>query len=324
MQAGWYERPGPARDVLIVGAMPIPEPGRGELRFRVAASGVNPGDVKKRQDAFGLGMPYPRVIPHSDGAGTVDAIGEDVDPVWLGQNIWCFGAQSYRPFGTAAEYCVIPVDNAVVAPPSMQPAHGACLGIPGLTAHRAVHVAGRVKRKNILVQGGAGAVGICAVQLAHLAGARVVATVRSEDDVRLASGAGADHVLVTGPDLAGRMKDVVPEGVDHIVEVAFAANIALDVELLRDGGTIASFATNRPEATISVWPLVFKNVGMFFLGSDDFPLPAKRAAADALNAAFEAGWTGFDSVQRFSLSEIVAAHEWMERPPSRARVVIEP
>src|SRR5262249_6168075 len=108
MDAAWYEKQGPARVVLVVGEMPDPEPGLGEVRLRVAASGINPGDVKKRQDTFGLGMSYPRVIPHSDGAGTIDRVGEGVSASRVGERVWCYGAQSYRPFGTAAEYVVVP------------------------------------------------------------------------------------------------------------------------------------------------------------------------------------------------------------------------
>jgi len=107
MRAAWYEKQGPPREVLVVGEMPDPQPGSGEVRIRISASGVNPGDVKKREDAFGIGMPYPRVIPHSDGAGVIDVVGEGVSKEWIARRVWCYGAQSYRPFGTAAEYTVV-------------------------------------------------------------------------------------------------------------------------------------------------------------------------------------------------------------------------
>ena len=152
--------------------MPDATPGPGEVRIRVAASGVNPGDVKKRQDTFGVGMPYPRVIPHSDGAGTIDQVGDGVDASWVGKRVWCFGAQSYRPFGTAAEFCVLPLTLVSELPSEASFEQGALLGIPGITAHRAVHVAGPVDARTVLVQGGAGAVGSCAVRLAR----RVVVT----------------------------------------------------------------------------------------------------------------------------------------------------
>jgi NADPH:quinone reductase len=167
MKAAWYEKQGAARDVLTIGEMDDPQPLAGEVRIRIAFSGINPGDVKKRQDAFGVGMPYPRVVPHSDGSGTVDAVGEDVSRDWKGRRVWCYGAQSYRPFGTAAEYTVVALKQVVQLPKIVSLEQGACLGIPGTTAHRAVHVAGPVEGRTLLVQGGAGAVGACAVQLAH-------------------------------------------------------------------------------------------------------------------------------------------------------------
>src|SRR5271168_1757368 len=184
------------RDVLVVGEKPDLRPVAGEVRIRIAASGINPGDIKKREDAFGYGMPYPRVIPHSDGAGRVDQLGAGVPCEWMGRSVWCYGAQSYRPFGTAAEFTVVPVDQVARLPKSAPMEQGACLGIPGVTAHRAVHVAGSVNGRSVLVQGAAGSVGACAVQLARFAGARVIGTVRSSSDEVTAKNAGAHEVLV--------------------------------------------------------------------------------------------------------------------------------
>ncbi|MBV9502398.1 MAG: hypothetical protein JO138_23765 [Acidobacteriaceae bacterium] len=136
--------------------MPDPHPAADEVRIRIAASGINPGDIKKREDAFGYGMAYPRVIPHSDGAGQADHIGDHVSSEWLGQSVWCYGAQSYRPFGTAAEFTVVPVNQVGRLPQGVSLEQGACLGIPGITAHRAVHVAGDVSGRTVLVQGSGG------------------------------------------------------------------------------------------------------------------------------------------------------------------------
>src|SRR4051794_15531756 len=144
--------------------------------------GYHAGHIKKRQDAFGYGMSYPRVIPHSDGAGQVDEIGDGVSSEWLGERVWCYGAQSYRPFGTAAEFAVVPVDQVARLPEGVVMDQGACLGIPGITAHRAVHVAGPLSGRTVLVQGAAGAVGLCAVQLARRAGAHVIGTMRSSSE----------------------------------------------------------------------------------------------------------------------------------------------
>jgi NADPH2:quinone reductase len=326
MKAAWYEAQGPARDVLVVGQMPDPEPGPAEVRIRVAASGINPGDVKKRQDAFAYGMPYPRVIPHSDGAGTIDRVGAGVPASRVGERVWCYGAQSYRPFGTAAEYAVVPSGQAVPLPDGVPFEQGACLGIPGITAHRCVHVAGPVAGRVVLVQGGAGSVGTCAVQLARRAGARVLATVRSAEDEAVASRAGAHQVIrtdgVPAGDVAGHIRAFAPEGVHHIVEVAFDANIEGDAAVLAQGGSVAAYATGKPTPPVPVWPLVFNNIQLFFLGSDDFLPEAKAAAARDLNAALDAKWAGFESIQRFALPAIAEAHECVESGKARGRVVV--
>ena len=326
MRAAWYERQGPAEEVLVVGELPTPEPGPNEVRIRVVASGINPGDTKKRSNKFGSGMPYPRIVPHSDGAGVVDAVGSQVSPARIGERVWCFGAQSYRPFGTAAEYVVVPTESAVPLPSAVSFEQGACLGIPGITAHRAVHVAGTVHGRVLLVQGGAGAVGQCAVALARSAGATVLATVRSERDRATARRAGAHHVLVTDGLTAQAVVDgiraIAPDGVDHIVEVAFGANIALDEQMLRLGGSVATYATGDPAPAIPFWPLIFKNVTVSFLGSDDFPIRAKIEAARGLNAALEQGWRGFDIQARLPLEKIALAHEAVDRAPSAGRVVL--
>src|SRR5215210_1346036 len=166
MRAAWYERPGPAAEVLEVGEMADRDPGRGEVRVRVTASGINPGDTKKRSDWVGYGMPYPRVIPHSDGAGVIDAVGDSVDAARIGERVWVYGAQSYRPFGTAAQLTVVPADQAVELPDDVDDETGACLGIPGITAHRAVFGDGAVAGATVLVHGVLGGVGSIAAQLA--------------------------------------------------------------------------------------------------------------------------------------------------------------
>jgi NADPH:quinone reductase len=322
MRAAWYERQGPPREVLKVGEMPDPLPGPGEVRIRIAASGINPGDTKKREDAFGYGMPYPRVIPHSDGAGQIDRVGDGVSSEWTGRSVWCYGAQSYRPFGTAAEFTVVPVSQVAPLPKNASMEQGACLGIPGITAHRAVHVGGPVSGRTVLVQGAAGAVGLCAVQLARFAGAHVIGTVRSSSDEAAAKKAGAHEVVLNDRELAARVKALAPKGVDHIVEVAFGANVETDAGLLNMGGSIAAYATDNATPKIPFWQLVFQNAGVFFLGSDDFPKEAKKQAAQDLNGALEAGWSGFEIGERIPLSEIAKAHELLDHPVRPGRVVV--
>jgi len=322
MRAAWYEKQGPANEVLIVGEMPDPRPAAGKVRIRIAASGINPGDIKKREDSFGLGMPYPRVIPHSDGAGVVDLVGDGVSAEWVGRRVWCYGAQSYRPFGTAAEFTVVPLDHIAPLPENISPEEGACLGIPGITAHRAVHVGGDVAGRTVLVQGAGGAVGICAVALARHAGARVIGTVRSPSEEPAVRTAGAYAVVLNDQGLVGNVKALAPEGIDHIVEVAFGANIDADIEILKMGGSIGAYATDNATPKIPFWLMVFKNIRVFFLGSDDFPVEAKVAATRDLNDALQAGWHGFEIGEKIPLAEIARAHQLVEHPTRRGRVVV--
>ncbi len=217
-------------------------------------------------------------------------------------------------------------EQAVPLSPTVSFEQGACLGIPGITAHRAVHVAGPVKGRTLLVQGGAGAVGSCAVGLSRHAGAYVIATIRSERDQLLAVQAGAHDVIRTdelsADEVVERIHVLAPDGVHHIVEVAFHANIAIDEQLLALGGSIATYATGDPSPAIPFWPLVFKNVRVFFLGSDDFPAKTKATAAATLNEALEGGWPGFEIAERFPLSSVAEAHEFVESPPRGGRVLV--
>jgi NADPH:quinone reductase len=322
MRATWYERQGRADEVLVVGTMPDPEPGPGEVRIRVAASGVNPGDVKKRRDEFSYGMPFPRVIPHSDGAGVVDRAGAGVPLARVGQRVWCFGAQTYRPYGTAAEYCVVPAAQAVALPDGVSFEQGACLGISGITAHRAVHVGGEVAGRSVLVHGAAGAVGLCAVHLAVRAGATVIGVVRKPGDVPVVAGAGAQHVLLRRDSTSEEVRTLTPDGVHHIVDVAFGANAVLSSEVLAQGGSIAAFASDVAAPTVPFWPLLFKNARIRLVGSDDVPQEAKVAAATALNDALGDGWQGLPIAERLPLEEIARAHALVDQPRSGGRVVL--
>jgi NADPH:quinone reductase len=322
MKAVWYESQGPARTVFHVGTMPDPVPVSGEVRIRLVASGINPGDVKKRSNAFGIGLPYPRIIPHSDGSGLIDQLGPNVPAEWLGRRVWCYGAQSYRPFGTAAECTVLPLRQVVPLADSVSFEAGACLGIPAITAYMAVH-AGTVsvdnatlEGKTVLVQGGAGAVGSWAIRLAKQSQARVLAVVRQADDVAMAEQAGADAVLVSGDvsesEQLSQLRALAPDGVHYIVDVAFAANIGFNAQALAMGGSIAAYATDHANPTIPFWPLAFSNARLFFIGSDDFTPEEKIQAAQGINEALTSGWHGLPIAATFPLEEIAAAHELLE------------
>jgi threonine dehydrogenase-like Zn-dependent dehydrogenase len=203
MRAAWYERGGPASEVLTVGEMDAPRPGPGEVLVRVRASGVNPGDIKKRADWMGFGIGYPRAVPNSDGAGVIE--GEGVLPSRVGERVWVWGAQSGRPFGTAA----VPEAQSVPLPDGVGFEAGACLGIPARTAHRCVFADGAVAGETVLVAGGAGAVGGFAVSFAKWGGAEVIVTVGSEGHAEIALEAGAHHVLnYRADDVAARVAEI--------------------------------------------------------------------------------------------------------------------
>ncbi|MGK5739718.1 NADPH:quinone reductase [Micromonospora sp. URMC 103] len=325
MRAAFYERQGDAHDVLQVGEVPTPEPGPGEVRVRVAFSGVHVGDLGKRRGWWGSTMAYPRVIPHGDGAGTIDAVGPGVDAARVGSRVWVYLAQSYRPFGTAAEYVTVPAAHAVDLPDGAPLEQGALLGIPGITAHRAVFADGPVAGRTVLVTGALGAVGRAALAVARRGGATVIATVRHPDQRTPALAAGAHHVVVTAGTAADvdQIRAVAPDGVDRVAEVAFDTGIATDLEVLRVGGTVATYATGNAEPQVPYWPLGFKNVTVRFLSNDDFPEDANRAAAAALTEAVEAGDLRYPIVGRYPLDRIADAHDAAEKSGSRGRVVVE-
>jgi NADPH:quinone reductase len=217
---------------------------------------------------------------------------------------------------------VVPLNQVVPLPEGVSMELGACLGIPGITAHRVVHVTGLVKGKTVLVQGGAGSVGACAVQLAHQAGARVIATCRAESDKEIALRAGADEVVLTTEKLAQQIRAFAPDGVHHVVEVAFGANIKTDTVVLAQGGSIATYATNVPMPETPVWQLVFVNARLFFVGSDDVPAEAKIEATRDINKALLAGWHGLDIAEIVPLNQIERAHELVEHPAKAGRVIV--
>jgi NADPH2:quinone reductase len=320
VRAAWYDRQGPAAEVLQVGELPDPEPGPGEVRVRLRLSGVNPGDTKKRTGYFGSAMPYPRVVPHSDGAGTVDAVGEGVDRGRVGARVWVFGAQSYRASGTAAEYTVVPSALAVDLPDTVADELGACLGIPGITAHRAVFGDGPVRGLTVLVHGVLGGVGALAAQLAAWGGATVIGTVRRGSDVRPVPSV-AQLVALDRPDAADAIRQHAPDGVDRIVEVAFSDNVDLDAAVVRNQAVIAAYATRAGRPDLPFWPMLFDNVTIRLLGSDDFPAEAKGQAAADLTAAAAEGALSIAIDPPLPLTGIATAHDRVDAG-SRARVLV--
>lgn len=313
MRAAWYETRGPARDVLVVGEMPDPEPGPGEVRIRLSFSGINPGDVKKRSGWQGSPMPYPRVVPHSDGAGTIDALGPGVAEHWLGTSAWCYGAQSYRAFGTAAEYVVVPEALAVPLPLPGLEEQAACLGIPGITGYRAIFADGSVNDLDVLVHGAAGGVGAIALQMAKRDGARVIATVRHRAQSDIARSLGADHVLLASDeDLRQQIRGIAPDGVHRIAEVDFASHIDLDAQVLAVGGVVSAYFSSDSRPSIPYWELGFSDITLRLLGSDDFPAQLKLEAASRLTDALVEGALTSRIAAAFPLEQIADAHELIE------------
>lgn len=323
MRAAWYDRKGPAAEVLHVGDLPEPSPGPGEVRVRLAYSGVNPGDVKKRQGWLGSPMPYPRVIPHSDASGVIDRVGSGVDQERIGRRVWVYGAQSYRPFGTAAEATVVPNDLAVDLPSTVDDQLGAALGIPGITAHRAVFADGPVDGQIIVVQGVLGAVSSLAAALAAWGGATVIGTVRRAAELDRVDASSVHHaVALDQPDAAARIRTTAPDGVDRIVEVALSANADLDAQLVHQATVIAAYASPDARPQIPFWPLLFANVTLRLLGSDDFPTEAKHKAARDLTAAAGAGRLTIPIAPPYPLDRIAQAHEAVEAGSANGRVLI--
>lgn len=322
MIAAWYERQGPAAEVLKVGEMAAPELGPGEVRVRVNLSGVNPGDTKKRGDWVGYGMPYPRIVPHSDGSGVLDAVGDDVDSSQVGRRVWIYGAQSYRPLGTAAQLTVVPAAQAVELPDEVSDELGACLGIPGITAHRAVFADGPVTGKTILVHGVLGAVGSLAAQLARWGGATVIGTVTRERDLDLVTPAVAHTVALDQPDPIDAIRANAPEGVERIIEVAFSDNADLDAAVAANDAVIAAYATRHDRPEIPFWPMLFANLTIRLLGSDDFPAAAKHQAAADLTTAAREGTLSIPIGEPLPLDQIATAHDRVDAG-ARQRVLVK-
>lgn len=322
MKAAWYERRGPARDVMVLGEMPTQEPGAGEVRIRLRYSGINPGDVKKRGGWQGSPMPYLRVVPHSDGAGVIDAVGSGVPPARIGQAVWCYGAQSYRAFGTAAEAVVVPAALAVALPAGAETQPGlleqaACLGIAGITGYRAVFAAGPVAGLNVLIWGAASGVGAFALQMARRAGAKVIAVVRRAEQLKTVRDLGAHEAwLVDAPSLVDAIRTAAPEGVHRIAEVDFAAHIDTDAAVIATGGVISAYYSSAERPAIPYWKLGFADVSLRLLGSDDFPPAVKVEAAHELTAALVEGSLKAAIAARLPLANIALAHEMVEQGAS--------
>jgi NADPH:quinone reductase len=267
-------------------------------------------------------MPFARIVPHSDGAGVIEAVGQGVDAARLGQRVWVYGAQSYRRFGTAARTTIVPDQLAVALPDGVSDQIGACLGIPGITAHRAVFADGPVTGLAVVVHGVRGAVSSLAGQLARWAGAEVIGTVRTDAEVASVDPAAADHVISLQSDPAAAIRGLVPDGVGRVVEVALAANADLDAAIVSNGAVIAAYASSQGRTELPFWPMLFANVTIRLLGSDDFPQDAKDEAARDLTTAAAESALSIPVTDVIPLERIARAHELIESGRPTGRVLV--
>ncbi len=311
---------GTARDTLVLREVDRPVPGPGEVLIQMRASGVNPSDVKLRSGAQGP-MIADQVLVHNDGAGVIEAVGEGVGPARIGQRVWTYNVNRSADglgqgrLGTAAEYAIAPAHLAVELPEPAGFEAGACLGVPAMTAHRALMCAGPVAGKTVLVTGGAGAVGHAAIQIAKAKGARVIATVSSETKAEMAREAGAHEVLnyKSAPLLDQLLALVGNGGIQHVVDVDIAAHMPLYPQILCLNGSVGAYASaSNLTPALPFYPLAFRNIHVqpvFVYSMSD---QAKAEAIADINALLAAGQLVPRIDRRFALAEIAAAHEAVE------------
>lgn len=324
MKAAFYDRNGPADEVLQIGELPKPAPAAGEVLVRLHASGVNPSDVKSRA-GLRAKMSYPRVVPHSDGAGIVEAVGEGVDPARVAERVWIWNGQWQRPLGTAAEYIAVPTDQAPHLPDNTPFEAGACLGIPAMTAHRCVFADGPVAGQRILVTGGAGAVGHYAIQLARWGGAKVITTVSGPEKAAHAQAAGADRIVnYREEDVAAAVRDFTQgQGVDRVVDIEFGGNLQTTLACLKQNGTIATYASSAVmEPKLPFYPMMFQGITIRMVLVYILPEAARRQAVQDINHALAQGALVHGIAETFPLARTADAHKAVESGRMIGNVVV--
>ena len=326
MRAAWYEATGAAGDVLRLGDLPCPEPGAGEVRVRIHASGVNPSDVKKRLGRMPAPADYARIVPHSDGAGVIEAVGGGVARDRIGQRVWLWNAQWQRPFGTAAQFCVLPADQAVVLADGVGFAEGACLGVPAQTAWSAIMDGAPAAGRTVLVHGGAGAVGEMAVAIAADAGARVIATVSSDEKAAIAAAAGADLVIDRHrEDIAAAVMTATDgAGADHIVDVDFGANWRVNAAAIAENGSIAAYsAPSAPVFELDYYAFAVRAARLRFVQVYLLPPEERGRVIAGLTDLLVRGALPIRIGATFPLDRIVAAHEAQENGVAIGNIVVD-
>lgn len=323
MRAAWYEKTGSARDVLAVGEMPAAEPGAGEVRVALQASGVNPSDVKARSGS--RPMLASRIVPHSDGAGTIDKVGSGVPAARVGTRVWIWNGQWRRPLGTCAECITLPAEQAVAMPEALTFAEAACLGIPALTAYRALAVDGGVHNRIVLVAGGAGAVGHYAVQMAKLMGAAtVIATVSAPAKAAHARAAGADAIVnYKSESVVERIKELTAgHGIDRVIEVDIAGNAGLYPAIMARDGVIAAYGSNVQEIGLQFSPMILTGAAIRFFIVYELAPAARAEAIAQLTRWIGEGRLRHAVAASYPLDRVVEAHEAVERGTHIGNVVM--
>ncbi len=313
MRAATYESSGGSA-VLRVGEVETPIPGPGEVRVQVALSGVNPTDWKRRRrEAPATGR---IAIPNQDGAGTIDAVGDGVDPSRVGQRVWVLLAAHHGGWGTAAQYTVVPAAHAIQLPDDASFELGASLGVPALTAAYCLYTDGPVAGRAVLVSGGAGAVGHYAIELARFGEAgHIVATVSGPEKAELARAAGARTVVnYRSADAAEQIRAATPDGIDHFVEVALDHNLELDLAVAAPHASIASYAADESSvARVPVRRLMAPNITLRFMLLYTVAPAQLRDAIEHTAAAVAAGALTTPPIHRFTLDQIAEAHDAVEQ-----------
>lgn len=323
MRAAYYEKNGSATDVLHVGEVETPKPGPGEVRVKLATSGVNPSDVKSREGRTRK-IAYPRVIPHSDGAGTIDMVGEGVPAKRVGERVWVWNAQWKRPFGTAAQYVTLPTHQAVSLPAPISFEIGACLGIPAMTAFHAVSLAEVWAGSTLLVSGGAGAVANYAIQFAKARGAVVIATISAQEKAERARVAGADHTIdYKREDVAARVKELTDgAGVDAVIELDLAANAKLLPGVLRPKGSVIVYGTGAAEASIPAQWMLVSGISIKFMLVYDLTKDEHQAAIAEITRSLAKNGLVHSIAASFPLDKVVEAHQAVESGRAIGNIVL--
>ncbi|MGQ0429808.1 MAG: NADPH:quinone reductase [Gammaproteobacteria bacterium] len=326
MKAAWFESFGPANHVIVVGEQPVPQPGPGEVLVRLRTSGVNPSDVKKRSGSSPTLLNQGFVIPNSDGAGLIEAVGEGVPRARIGERVWVYQAQHGRRFGTAAEFVALDARRAAPLPDRAGFEVGACLGIPAMTAHRCVFADGPVDGQALLVTGGAGRVGYYAIQWAKTAGARVIATASRGEDERTCRELGAEAVVNHREAGWGERVKALNGGqpVDRVVEVEFGANLPEVLKCIRVGGTIATYSSMQErEPKLPFYPMMFMDLTLRMVLVYVMPEEAKQAAIADIARSLSEGGLRHRIAHRLPLEELARANELVEAGDLRGCVVID-